>query len=87
MALRWAFVGSRVLAYREENKLSQRGLAEVTGVSASTICRIERATCRVWGTTQKLYHNIGWDDTKLHQDLTGDDRVLQHRVEWLENIK
>ena len=55
------YPGEQLRALRRLREISQRHLAEVSGVDQSVICRLERGAGALWPTWRKLFSALGYD--------------------------
>jgi len=80
--INWKHAGWVINQERTRNGLSLRDVQESVGISATTLHRLEKGTCRKWGKFLRVYRYWGltWDD--LHRDLTEDPKQLRLPMDW-----
>ena len=54
------YPGARLRALRLSLEISQRQLAELSGVDQSVICRLERGGDALWSTWRRLFAGLGY---------------------------
>jgi transcriptional regulator with XRE-family HTH domain len=64
--------GEQLRALRRSREISQRHLAEVSGVDQSVVSRLERGAGALWPTWRRLFSALGYD-VVLRPSIGGDE--------------
>ena len=83
--------GERLRALRRAKEISQRHLAELSGVDQSVVCRLERGADTHWANWKCLFSSLGYD-VILRPEPYGEDDLedflqdgARQRKEKMEN--
>ena len=76
-----AFPGEQLRALRRSLGVSQRHLAEVSGVDQAVVCRLERGTDALWTTWQRLFVALGYGAVLMPVSAEDAEDFLQDGIQ------